>query len=154
MCFDHGDNIPILRQGWRRAKKEHKCSECSARIQPKELYNYACGADEGRMVVWKICESCIIIAAFFYAKERAEGCAEWESHPPLGTMELRHEYMDWEGWSIDPAYADEAFEPDLNEPQHFVTRWSHIDAARSGQDLSDRPYTARVRERLRAAGAL
>jgi hypothetical protein len=149
MCFDHGDSVPILRQGMRRARKRHRCTECSRKIDPGELYDYACGADYGDFHVWKICERCHIHAAYVYAVERAEGCAEWESRPPLGSGMLSEDL--WErGLTIDDDKPDDEWSgwPAGDGPKpHFVVRWHHIDAARSG-DTKDAPFTAEVARRL------
>lgn len=124
----------------------HRCTECGGPINPLEIYRYATGVDDGRICEWKLCEGCHIVASFLYAKERSEGCAEHESWPPIGMGCIRHEDLEWSGLSLEDDYADTWFEP--GEREHFVVRWSHIDAARKGLDST--PFLNAIRLRMMA----
>jgi hypothetical protein len=127
MCFDHADSIPILREGWRVAKKEHQCVECWNRILPGEHYNYACGSDgEGSFATWKICERCSTLAAFIVAHEVGEGCSRSEAQPPLGGGDLRE---DLSARSISIGRAVNNYEDGGPWP---VLRWKHLDRVRKG----------------------
>jgi len=51
---------------YRKAIKEHKCSECSRVIQPGEIYEYVVGKWEGAFNKFKTCEDCENIRDTFF----------------------------------------------------------------------------------------
>jgi hypothetical protein len=146
MCFDHGESIPILREGWRRARKSHRCDECGAKaIQPGDLYLYAAGVSPDGFYTWSICEDCNTLAAFVVAHEVGEGCVGGEARPPVGGGHLIED-MEYAGLSIDPDKAPDEYEHE--DPRHFVVRWEHIDAARAKPFAELLPFEQMVATRL------
>ena len=51
----------------RKAKREHRCDECRATIQPGEIYEYAAGKQEGEMWSSKTCAACLELIDFIRA---------------------------------------------------------------------------------------
>ncbi len=62
----------------RRARKPHKCSECSKEILSGERYEHATGKFEGDMWVADTCLICAEIAEAFYCNGRIFGGELWD----------------------------------------------------------------------------
>lgn len=60
----------------RKAKKEHKCCECSNQIKPSEKYQYCSGVWDGVPNSYKTCLSCVKLRENYKA-ETGE-CAAFE----------------------------------------------------------------------------
>lgn len=70
----------------RKARKEHRCSTCTARISAGESYWSSTNLYDGRVYDWKSCSSCqedhIIDEVYHWAGQPDEGvltedCLEW-----------------------------------------------------------------------------
>ena len=61
-CLPSFYNIKI-----RTARKEHKCCECGAMIQPREQYHYIAGKWDGCIDTFKTCLPCMRVRKDFCA---------------------------------------------------------------------------------------
>lgn len=52
----------------RKARKVHKCGECSREIQPGEKYEYYSGRYEDKFSVYKTCLDCVSIRKAFFCE--------------------------------------------------------------------------------------
>jgi hypothetical protein len=57
-CYCDGDPATIYSATKPRARKEHRCDECGAKIKPGEQYENVFGVWEGYGSTWKTCERC------------------------------------------------------------------------------------------------
>lgn len=94
MCFiDDGDGHTLdVRHA--RARKQHRCFDCHARIEPGTLYKQHIWLNDGYITDAKLCERCQWLVARLHAEEIAEGCSWHESWPPIGCGELLREYRE------------------------------------------------------------
>lgn len=65
MCrIDGADRSEVLQSAMRKARKEHRCSECRRTIQPGEQYQYDVTLYEGSMDTNKTCAHCMVARAW------------------------------------------------------------------------------------------
>lgn len=61
MCrIDECERVEIFRDKDRRARKEHKCSECYRAIAAGETYRFECGMCEGEFETYRTCSHCMV----------------------------------------------------------------------------------------------
>ena len=52
------DQLEAYKHILRRARKQHKCCECTGKIETGESYHYHSGCWDGTAKSWKICQQC------------------------------------------------------------------------------------------------
>lgn len=63
---DHDGFAELLAIEERRAKKQHKCTECKKIIKPKETYTYEKTMYDGDTEEWKTCLDCLSVREAFF----------------------------------------------------------------------------------------
>lgn len=58
--------VRLLSHGWRKARKEHKCSECGRTINPGESYYFESFCFDGEMQSHKTCQDCLSVRSSFF----------------------------------------------------------------------------------------
>lgn len=88
MCFyyDGDGSYPYREKVVVRARKQHRCEECSVPIKPGDTYRYVTGRYEGDWFEMRFCAHCDFIRHVIASVERARGCAEDEAWPPSGNL--------------------------------------------------------------------
>lgn len=66
-CYCDSYSYPYREERDRKARKAHKCGECSASIQPGERYWYATGRCEGEWFDAKVCARCTALYDYLKA---------------------------------------------------------------------------------------
>lgn len=85
MCFVHEFTTQFSSTTFPKARKQHRCSECGATIQPGDVYYYQAGLGED-FYVWKECRRCRFDLKRVFDHEQAEGCGWSESFAPGGEL--------------------------------------------------------------------
>ena len=58
-CYCDGDVPEFCSVSTHKARKEHRCSECRASINPGEAYEYTSGKWDGYLSTYKTCTRCV-----------------------------------------------------------------------------------------------
>src|SRR5690242_744154 len=103
MCFyyDGYNQFTCTRQV--RARKAHRCEECSTGVRRGERYERTSGKWEGDIFSFATCARCVALRKLVHEYELARGCAWEESWCPSG--ELTSAIADYR--SEDGAWADD-----------------------------------------------
>ena len=64
--IDHDSEAEFHTESIRRARKEHKCTECDVTIQPGQIYEYVFGIWDGCKQVYKTCNDCLTVRKEFF----------------------------------------------------------------------------------------
>lgn len=74
MCMtDDAERVTPINDGeYRVARKQHKCKECSRRIEPGERYHYETFRSDGDFTQHKTCAHCMVLRNWLSAE-----CAGW-----------------------------------------------------------------------------
>lgn len=67
-CYCDYDPPEFYHQEVRRAKKEHRCSECGRSISPGESYEHVRGKWDGYVDTFKTCPRCLALKAWVQAR--------------------------------------------------------------------------------------
>lgn len=59
MCSIDYDPPSLYVRTTRKARKQHKCSECRRSIEPGETYQHVAGVWDGGMSTYKTCQHCV-----------------------------------------------------------------------------------------------
>lgn len=87
MCFyNDGDCSTIWRDVSRKARKSHRCEECSEPINPGENYVYVASLYDGSWSDYKFCRRCQWDQRRIFLLEKADGCHWSESLPGIGEL--------------------------------------------------------------------
>jgi hypothetical protein len=91
-CYcDYDETFKVYERQTHVARKEHKCSECSRMIQPKERYEHAFGILSAGAYVYKTCSLCLDLREFVVAHVP---CSCWTHR------NMREDVMnDAQGWA-------------------------------------------------------
>lgn len=60
-CYYDGPMPELFSQGWRVARKVHRCCECFEEIKPGTRYQYTVGKWDGDFMDFKTCPPCAAI---------------------------------------------------------------------------------------------
>lgn len=93
------DPAMVWREAWRRARKQHRCEECSRPIDPGERYHFVTGLNEPGDPWWsaKQCGQCyeaarwlsVVCAGYLLTDVLRELVEHMEEEPyPLATLQL------------------------------------------------------------------
>lgn len=76
VCVDlsMGVKAEFMKEGIRRARTTHICTECCRAILPGEKYEYTCGLWEGRFSTTKTCADCLSIRDNMFCAGWCYGC--------------------------------------------------------------------------------
>lgn len=87
MCFINDDGpAAVWDESVRKARKRHRCNECSDGIEPGEHYlRIGCLVD-GSWSTLRVCARCWWDHERVHQHELAEGCREHEAHCPIGEL--------------------------------------------------------------------
>ncbi len=93
---DYGYDSQTFQDLWRRARKQHKCEECSGIIHPGANYRFVSGRSEGEIWQAKICAACDETRNRFADEHKGE-------RPLLGELDeaLRECVADETSWDDD-----------------------------------------------------
>ena len=62
----------------RTARKQHKCTECHATIEPGEVYEYVSGLWDGDLNVFKTCIHCETARNFYVGDCDSKSLRDWD----------------------------------------------------------------------------
>jgi len=94
MCMiDGAEPVQMLSEGYRKARKEHKCSECRRPIRTGEAYYYERFKCEGDLNYHKTCAHCEVVRQWL-----SDECGGWV----YGGVEedIREHAQEGYGWPI------------------------------------------------------
>lgn len=101
-CYcDYDDAPSVYDVKSRKAKKEHKCSECGGAIQSGEVYAHAWGVWDGDARAFKTCPDCLELQRWALVHVK---CICW-SHGDMHSI-IVETFQDWEHES--PGITEEA----------------------------------------------
>ncbi len=86
MCFYADGYCEVYNRAYRKARKEHFCSECGNPIKTGERYQYHSWVFDGSAGSDKECQKCETLRQYVHDKEIEEGCSEAESWAPIGFL--------------------------------------------------------------------
>lgn len=93
MCFTDFDAPTVSSSSRPRARKAHRCYECSGTIAVGERHECFRGLWEGHWSTIRTCSACLKDRGRIVAREIADGCAMREAFPPFGGLhEVLHDY--------------------------------------------------------------
>lgn len=101
MCYCDAEPPQAWRTTWRRARKLHRCCECSAAILSGDLYHYASGIWDHQPGSFKTCVQCVQVRDFTEANTPDDEC-----FPPIGQLYDEIPRLEWPAHVIA---AQEAF---------------------------------------------
>jgi hypothetical protein len=81
---DDVESVTLISEGWRTARKEHRCKECGRAIAPGERYLYETFRYDG-FQSHKTCEHCSVVRSWLTAE-----CGGWVY---TGVAEDIHEHV-------------------------------------------------------------
>lgn len=80
-CYcDYKDGPSVYDAKTRKAKKEHKCSECRGVIKPGEVYEHAWGVWDGDAQTFKACPDCLELRRWAQAHVKCICWSHGETH--------------------------------------------------------------------------
>lgn len=83
MCrIDDCDSSTVSRQKMVKARKAHRCGECSRIIDPGEVYQYVFMVLEDEPMVWHTCSHCLVASRWLI-----ENCGGWVHEQVLEEIE-------------------------------------------------------------------
>ena len=100
MCFFHDGDCEFVLDREVRARKPHRCEECSRGVRVGETYTRTSGKFEGEIFWYATCARCEAMRVLVHEYELARGCAWSESWPPSGCLtdalaDYRREHGEW-----------------------------------------------------------
>lgn len=100
MCYQYYGVSDIYIERQPKARKEHRCCECTLPIQIKEQYHRIESLYEGSWETFKMHLSCQDFRQMVYDHEREEGCEYTESWPPPYHLDetMSERIIQIEGW--------------------------------------------------------
>lgn len=73
MCMiDDSERVEMLREGWRNARKDHRCKECGRTINSGERYHLDVFVSDGEVTSHKSCAHCMVVREWLAAE-----CGGW-----------------------------------------------------------------------------
>lgn len=94
MCFVYESYPAFFSSTIVKAKKAHKCSECSTEITVGQAYERVVGSWARDFLSYKICPKCVELRQKIHDIEIKEGCRENESWPPYGELKDVAQYYE------------------------------------------------------------
>jgi hypothetical protein len=86
VCFDY-DNYPtFFREQHVKARKHHRCCECSLPICPGEEYQSYFGVWDGEPRTYRTCSVCAWFRERVAESEMEHGCRAHEAYPAFGEL--------------------------------------------------------------------
>lgn len=104
MCFDYdGERAEVWREATRKARKPHRCSECSGPIAVGDRYFNIFSVYEGNADTYRCCPKCQLVREEIHRQETDRGCAEYESWPHIGGLSeyAPHYDIEWPPRLVD-----------------------------------------------------